>query len=729
MNKYPRRRFLQNSIVLASMAGRPPSRLALGAGEGRSKKEPIVEHFTGDFNSYVPLLIGNGDIGGTFDPFCGTWFDELRSVKDQTEDIRSLLQARFMAADFWELIHLDPKTMPLNEKTKKAIADGEYTEQSVARGSPFSLYLGPSDRDFPDGVDNHTQQLDIEQGILSSEYSFKGKRFRVECLVHPRLSLLAYRVQAGDAMEFRITWQPQEARDSWQEMAAEALKFRVNADGNVLMAQSISNIYNPAIAGIYAKPGQIDGNRIRLPLENSVLYLAYGHTSLGNPKGQIARALEEARQKGYDRLREETIRWWADFWGQSDVSLPDNRMQQMYYRSLYYIGASLGRKTKTPDGEMGLAGSFPTFETGYHIQDSVYHLWPMVNSNHLELAEPMLEWFLEVLPIAQENARSMFWLEGARYIWHGGPGMLPYTPGHAHAGCTDWEHHVNGWVVLAIERYLNASGWDKDKTRHYYPVVREIARFFSSMLEPASGDKLQIRYLPSHSQAESSDSVNKPNIFDVLVTAKWTLMVASQMSHLLGVDETEASRWKSEVERIDFSMLYRSDGAYALFEGDHGVRAKVCAQFTGIIFPVGLDRQSLVSTYKYLQKHVIFGSCSWDPGYAAISLARLGETELASKHLSRIFNENYTEEPWIMFRESAPFWLGARRGNMPYYLAAHGLFAQAIHEMLIQDWKGNIEVFPACPFEKVSFRLRAHNQIVEATKVGAKVTRVDRVAS
>jgi hypothetical protein len=34
-----------------------------------------------------------------------------------------------------------------------------------------------------------------------------------------------------------------------------------------------------------------------------------------------------------------------------------------------------------------------------------------------------------------------------------------------------------------------------------------------------------------------------------------------------------------------------------------------------------------------------------------------------------------------MFRESAPFWLKARRGHMPYYIAAHGLYAQAIHEM------------------------------------------------
>jgi hypothetical protein len=207
-----------------------------------------------------------------------------------------------------------------------------------------------------------------------------------------------------------------------------------------------------------------------------------------------------------------------------------------------------------------------------------------------------------------------------------------------------------------------------------------------------------------------------------LASAKWSLMVASRMSHFLGKDIAEGRQWESEADRIDLSMLRRNDGSYVLFEGDEGVQAKICTQFIGIICPIGLEKESLLATYKYLQKHVIFGSCSWDPGYAAISLARLGETEMAAKHLSRIFNEGYTEEPWIMFRESAPFWLKARRGHMPYYMAAHGLYAQAIHEMLVQDWRGQVDLFPACPFEEASFRLRVGNHVEEAKKVREKVT-------
>ena len=61
-------------------------------------------------------------------------------------------------------------------------------------------------------------------------------------------------------------------------------------------------------------------------------------------------------------------------------------------------------------------------------------------------------------------------------------------------------------------------------------------------------------------------------------------------------------------------------------------------------------------------------------------------------------------------------------------MAAHGLYAQVLHEMLIQDWNGKIDLFTASPFENAWFRLRAGNQIVEATKSGKKITRIDPVA-
>ena len=236
------------------------------------------------------------------------------------------------------------------------------------------------------------------------------------------------------------------------------------------------------MAGIYTERGESNGDQVTLAPGESVLYLAYGHPSLGDPRRQIDAALEEARQR--DTPLSERKAPAGGLTSGQDQTFPfptpacSRCITAVSTTSLLHYP----ERPKRQGGESGLAGSFPGFQTGYHIQDSVYQALPMLNANHPELVEPMLEWFLEVLPIAKETARSVFWLKGARYIWHGGPGMLTYLPGHTHYGpCLD-EHHVNGWVVLAIERYLNACGWDKDKARRYYPIVGDIARFFSSML-------------------------------------------------------------------------------------------------------------------------------------------------------------------------------------------------------------------------------------------------------
>jgi hypothetical protein len=76
----------------------------------------------------------------------------------------------------------------------------------------------------------------------------------------------------------------------------------------------------------------------------------------------------------------------------------------------------------------------------------------------------------------------------------------------------------------------------------------------------------------------------------------------------------------------------------------------------------------------------------------------------------------FSRPPWILFIENtrqAP-------GRMPYYLAAHALYVQAINEMLVQDWSGRPEIFPAYPFPTGAFKLRAGNRVIEARKANGK---------
>ena len=164
-----------------------------------------------------------------------------------------------------------------------------------------------------------------------------------------------------------------------------------------------------------------------------------------------------------------------------------------------------------------------------------------------------MEYLLETLPIAQATARNVYYLEGARYPWHATPGLLPYLPGHTNYGSYLHEHHVNGWLAEFVRRYLQANGWERSQVERYYPVLREIARFFSSMLT-SRGDQLEIVYVPSCGQEESGWDENRRNIFDLLVAARWSLSAAAEAAGHIEAEVAEAARWKDQAKRINLEV-------------------------------------------------------------------------------------------------------------------------------------------------------------------------------
>ena len=122
-------------------------------------KDAIVEHYMGDIDAYIPLLIGNGDLGGTFDPFCGTMYDELKAGGGKTRDIRTVHIAGVKAQDYWELLCVDPARFTFHAGTAQALRErmqaGFGYPRATTRGIPFLFHVQPDRPDFPDQVRNH----------------------------------------------------------------------------------------------------------------------------------------------------------------------------------------------------------------------------------------------------------------------------------------------------------------------------------------------------------------------------------------------------------------------------------------------------------------------------------------------------------------------------------------------------------------------------------------------
>jgi hypothetical protein len=696
-------------LLVLTMASWAVARTASGDAPG---PKPQVGNFTrsltwGKIDENVPPVLGNGDVGGLFDPFGGTTYDELRFGSGAKRDIRALLLTQVMLPDYWVL-----------EDQAAHFLDPRYYRPTVPRryltlGAPFTWSLRPTDAAFPEKLADHQQTLDITTGRLTSRYRVGEASYAVETIILPDQSVIAYHVTAGAAMRFEIS--PVASPDVAPPGNPANTRYQQTRNGyhayesepDLIVLKQVSNVFCPAYAAV-AVPGKgPHDNAFLLNAGKHDIFVAIGHQSLGQPHDQAVDAARRAARTGYASLRAAHERWWQEFWNRSYVSLPDKRLEQMWYRSVYYLACCLPRRVRSfsPEGAYGI---FPA-NAGFHPQDSVYQLFAAISSNHPELCKAQIEYLLETLPMAEAVARNVYYLEGARYPWHATPGLLPYLPGHTNEGYYLHEHHVNGWLAEVVRRYLQANGWERPLVERYYPVLREIARFFSSMLT-ARGNDLEITYVPSCGQEESNWDQNRKNLFDMLVAAKWSLMAAAEAAKRIDADAAEAARWQSEAGRINLDICLRPDGTYGSYEHDDGHPEKVPSQLIGVVMTSLFDgrQDAFARTFDLLRGKINIDTCSWAPGYYAIAAARLKRPEEALRALQDAFR--FSKAPWLLFVENTY----QVPGRLPYYLAAHGLFVQGVNELLLQDWSGKVELFPACPFSEAAFKLRGNDRTIEA---------------
>jgi hypothetical protein len=654
-----------------------------------------------DIDKYIPLMIGNGDMGGVFDPFGGTHYDELRYGSGAKRDIRTLKLTQITLPDYWVLEDQSARFLdPKNFKPKIA-------RKYLGYGSPFDFQLRPASTDFPEKVSDHEQSLSLDEAIIHTKYRIAGQDVAVESFISPFESLLVYRLITTTPMTFQVTAisLPGTARDG---PAAD------ESTTDLLVLQQKSNVYCPAWIAVSAPGAERSGHRFKIPAGDHAIFVAFGHQSLGEGKEKCVRTVKSAIAGGYEKLRTDHLTWWRDFWTKSYVLLPDLRLQQMWYRSVYYLASCLPRRVRSFSTEGGY-GVFPAF-AGFHPQDSMYHLFAALSSNHPELGKAQIDYLLDTLPIAKAAARNIYYLDGARYPWHSTPGLLPYLPGHTNEGDYLHEHAVNGWIVEFVRRYLAAYGEPTALVRRYYPILREIAMFFSSMLTPR-GEALEIAYVPSTGQEESGTEVNQKNIIDIVVAAKWSLKVAADTADKLGIDEADRQLWRERNDKLSLDYTLRSDGIYSSFEGDMGHTQKAPSQLIAIAMTSLFKgrEEKFWKTFEYLHTVVNLRACAFSPGYYAISAARLKKPKEALDNLQSNFD--FSEPPWIMFIENTY----QVPGRMPYYMAAHALYVQAVNEMFLQDWSDRTEVFPAYPFQSGGFRLRAKDRVIEARMTNGTV--------
>ncbi|MCX6880780.1 MAG: hypothetical protein NTW21_44305 [Verrucomicrobia bacterium] len=223
--------------------------------------------------------------------------------------------------------------------------------------------------------------------------------------------------------------------------------------------------------------------------------------------------------------------WWAGFWAESYVEIPDKVIERQYYLA-NYIFASCCRDKDYPPGILGswFCTDRPGWGNDYHLnynyQAGFYSLYA---SNHVALGEVQDQPLLDFMPSARKLAAKIN-MPGILY-------PVGITP-KGHGGGNTFNQKSNGAYGAVNMIFRWKITYEPAYAKKVYPYFKELTAFWEAYM---TFEKDKDRYVIANDsiQEQSGDDFN-PIVSLALVRAVFG--TALEMSATLGVDQDQRDK-------------------------------------------------------------------------------------------------------------------------------------------------------------------------------------------
>ncbi len=428
------------------------------------------------------------------------------------------------------------------------------------------------------------------------------------------------------------------------------------------------------------------------------------------PAPEASEVVAQAFRKGMEPSRDEHLDWWAWYWDQSDVILPDSLLQKQYYLEMYKFG-SVARADAPPIALQAVwtadHGKLPPWKGDFHHDlNTQLSYWPAYTGNYLGLEEGFINWMWKYRSTFKKYTRAYFEANGLNV-----PGVTTLE-GEPMGG---WIQYSMGPTVaswLAHHFYLH---WRYSMDRQFlkekaYPWLKEVAVFLDEIAVKENGK----RKLPISSSPEIYNNSRKAwfaetTNFD-LALIHWTYQKAAELARELNLTE-EAEQWDQIREEwpqlaVDSETGLKFAPSVPYSESHRHFSHLMAFHPLGLIdFSKGQEDQIIIkNTLDNLEKQ----GPDWWTGYSyswqANLYARAFEGEKAAEAL-RIFARCFCLKNSFHVNGDQCKEGYSKMTYRPFTLEGNFAFASAIQEMLIQSHTGVVTLFPAIPsdWQDVSF--------------------------
>ena len=474
-------------------------------------------------------------------------------------------------------------------------------------------------------VENFRRVLDMRTGLLSRTFAATfadGKKIKVESkrfcsMAHGEIGAIRYAITPlnfsskatlsiyadADVVNKDANYDEK----FWEEVYKEATEGRA-----IVTAQTKKTFYH-VTTGIHyvietgGKKASFDrinvekrekyaGNVVQMDLHEGKETVIYKYAAIlsseNHPKGELAadchKVLDEALEKGFDKLFEEHAKVWAHKWEECDITIEGDVAAQQGIRF------NIFQLTQTYTGEDERLNIGPKGFTGEKYGGSTYwdteaYCLPFyLSTAEQKVARNLLVYRYKHLQKAIENGEKLGFTNGAA--------LYPMVTMNGEESHNEWEItfeeiHRNGAIAYAIFDYIRYTGDEKYLTEYGLEVLIAISRFWAQRTNWSS-HKNKYVILGVTGPNEYENNVN--NNWYTNTIAVWTLNYTMEAIAFVKQDDQvrfeeitrktnfkesdEVKKWKEITEK----MYYPEDTKRGLFLQQDGFLDKELMKVTDL---------------------------------------------------------------------------------------------------------------------------------------------------
>lgn len=457
----------------------------------------------------------------------------------------------------------------------------------------------------------------------------------------------------------------------------------------------------------------------------------------GDPVTLGWQRVTKALDRGYAAMLAEHLAWWRKFWASSQVTVPQKDVQQQYVLDKYFYG-SASRANAPPMPLQGVwtadDGGLPPWKGDYHNDLNTQMMYIAAPEAGLfPQGESFLNFNWNLLPVYRNFAQLFYGVPGA---------IVPGVEAINGMPLGGWAQYslsptMSAWVAQSFYLHWRYTMDPVFLRTRAYPFASEIGTALLALMKPGPDGKLALPLSSSPEMFDDSLKAWLPHTsnFD-LALERWLYGALAEMADAQG-DATSAARWRGVLGRL--GQLDVMDGALTIAPGiplpfSHRHLSNVMS-----IYPLGIvnvdSEQGRALANRSLDNFLSKGTSEW-MGYTytwvSCTFARMGDGDRALKYLDSYLRGFIFENGFHVNGDQSGLGLSEAHYH-PFTLEGNFLAMQAVQEMLLQSWGGEVRIFPAVPsrWSSASFeRLRAEGgYVVSAERRGGHTVRVSINAS